>query len=342
MFKPASERTVTESEYRKKIRGGFLRFGISFLDAATRGISPHDLILIGAPTGVGKTELCVQIALANVEDGRRVHFIALEADKDEIERRLLYALITKQFYDDKDRPTLSAKLNMADWMKGTYEGVTKLEEYETIAADYLSKTLKNLYTFYKSESFGIKELRETIYSVAKKTDLIIIDHVHYFDWDDDNDNRAIKEIAKAAREVSQVSQRPIILVAHLRKRDRYNKDMAPGVDEFHGSSDLTKIATKVITVSKAPKEDLIDDQGCDPTFFRICKNRMDGSVTRYIARMLFDYKTRTYHEKIRISELGESFQELSIYPYWAKDLRDNSIKKLDQPRKANPFGGAYD
>lgn len=336
MFKSGDHRLAADKKWRESIYGKFLRFGISYLDVATRGIAPNDLILLGAPTGVGKTELCVQVALANIEDGRRVHFIALEADQGEIERRLLWALITKQFFDDTNRPNLALRLNMADWLKGEFVG-TKIEEYEKIGIDYLSKALKNLFSFYKLKEFGVDELRQNVFAVADETDLVIIDHVHYFDWDDDNDNRAIKIIAKAARNISLLSRKPIILVAHLRKRDRNNRDMAPGVDEFHGSSDLTKIATKVITVARAPKHDLIDDQGKEPTFFRICKSRIDGSITRYVARMLFDYKTKTYDTKFRLSENGEEFTEVQEYPFWAKDFRDTSIKRLDPPKARVPF-----
>lgn len=338
MYKSGAERvSSSESSLRQRLRGKFLKFGISFLDAATRGISPNDLILLGAPTGIGKTELCVQIALANIEDGKRVHFIALEADQDEIERRLLYALIVRQFFDDPNRPKLDGRINMADWMKGTFD--LDLAGYEKIAVEYLSKTLKDLFTFYKTDTFDTNDLiREVMSAAVDDTDLIIIDHVHFFDWEQDNDNRAIKEIAKTARKVSQISGKPILLVAHLRKRDRHNKELVPGVDEFHGSSDLTKIATKVITLAKGPK----DSAGKDVTYFRICKNRIDGSITRYVGRLLFNFKTRQYDEKIKLSEVGDEFKELLEYPWWAREIRDNAGSGLGGPvlrvPAAKPFG----
>lgn len=321
MFKRSSDRLEDERAYRKKLKGRFLRFGISFLDEATRGISPNDLMLLGAPTGVGKTELCVHIALANIEDGKRVHFIALEADFEEIERRLLYALIARQFYDDPNRPRLLIKLNMSSWMRGDYEEA--LSGYEELAKKYLSSALNGLFTFYKADKFNTDDLIHSVMGAASETDLVIVDHIHYFDWETD-DNRAIKEIAKTARQVSIHSGKPILLVAHLRKRDRHNKELVPGIDEFHGSSDLSKIATKVITIAKGPR----DPSGKSVTFMRICKNRLDGSVTGYVARMLFDFKTKTYDRKIKLSEVGNEFKELVEYPWWAEEIRDDSGPRM--------------
>jgi replicative DNA helicase len=55
-------------------------FGVTYLDAALKGICPNDLILIGATSGAGKTELCAQIARINAKLGKRVNYIALEAE----------------------------------------------------------------------------------------------------------------------------------------------------------------------------------------------------------------------------------------------------------------------
>ena len=63
-------------------------FGIKYLDAALHGIKPNDLILIGASSGAGKTELCTHIAKTNAKLGKRVRYIALEAEKNEIETTL--------------------------------------------------------------------------------------------------------------------------------------------------------------------------------------------------------------------------------------------------------------
>ncbi len=319
MFEKASDRIAEEKAIRTQMAGlEPLKFGVSFLDSATRGIFPSDLILLGAPTGIGKTELCVNIAMANLEAGKRVHFIALEADRCEIERRIFYSFLAKCFFYDKSRPQLSGHLNMADWMLGKFRG--QLDRYEQAVEEILSTGLSQLFTFYKAKQFTHEDLIYNIGTVAHETDLIIVDHVHFFDWDESDDNRAIKQIAKTARDIVLEMGKPMVLVAHLRKRDRGNKDLCPGVDEFHGSSDLTKIATKAITIASGG----IDETGSGVTFMRVCKNRLDGSTARYMAKMKFNFQRRAYEEKFKLSWPGEKFDEITDYPFWAREFREPS------------------
>lgn len=319
MFKSAGKSATTEIEARKKNQGRLLRFGIEFLDDALKGIFHDDLILLGAPSGMGKTQLCCNIALANMQDGKKIYYIALEAGEFEIERRLKFPLVMDRYFGDENRPKLDRRITYSDWLMGTY--VDELEAYEKSAAEYFESAFRDLFLFYKQSRFGISELTEAVLSCSDEADLIIVDHVHYFDLDDDNENRAMREIAKTVRTLALEEQRPIILVAHLRKRDRANEELCAGLDEFHGSSDLYKIATRVITI--APGRPTPD--GLYETFFRIPKNRIDGGVTRYLAREFFNpkkggYETGRYQigwaEQKRSTGFGEI--DRAQYPEWAR------------------------
>lgn len=118
MFKPASLSAFVEYEERKNMLDRQLRFGVDYLDDSLRGILPDDLILLGASSGAGKTQLCCNIAYANLEDGKTVHYIALEASRFEIERRLKYPMVFERFISDQHRPRLSRQLNYPDWLLG--------------------------------------------------------------------------------------------------------------------------------------------------------------------------------------------------------------------------------
>lgn len=306
MFESSADRLEREYAERLDLQDRLLPFGIAFLDDALLGILPDDLVLVGAPSGIGKTQFCVGLALANVAKEKRVHFFALEAGENEIERRLKFQLIADSFYADKDRPRLGRPLFYDEWAIGRYADV--LGPYEEWASNYCRSAFKNLHTFYKSEDFTADRLIEFVNMVASKTDLIIVDHVHYFDWDDRDDNRALKDIAKAARSLSLHTKKPIVLVAHLRKRDRQNAELAAGLDEFHGSSDLTKIATKVISIgSGGPAAG-----GGYLTYMRTAKNRHFGAATRYLAQVVFDEKRGSYGQEYKIGWANASkFGELA-------------------------------
>lgn len=317
MFNPSSLRISGEMDRRRKSQGERLTFGVDFLDDALRGILRDDLILIGAPSGMGKTQLCCNIANANLFNGKKIHYIALEASEDEIERRLLFPLVMERFIGDSNRPNIH--VTFPEWLIGDH--LDSLMEYELSAAKYFQDAYKNLFMFYKQERFGLSELIQSVLIAAQDTDLIMIDHVHYFDFDDDNENKAVREIAKTVRQLAIDEKVPIILVAHLRKRDRYNEDLCSGLEEFHGSSDLYKIATKVITMAPgAPVGDSTFE-----TFFRVPKNRIDGGVTRYLAKEFYNHKLGTYEKnKYRLGQAHQKrtkpFEEIerSARPSWAK------------------------
>lgn len=329
-FKSSGGSGKLEHEARKNAPKEIMRFGISFLDDANRGIFQDDVVLIGAPSGVGKTQLCCNIANANLQDGKRIHYIALEAGEFEIERRLKFPLVLERFLADPDRPRLGRSVTYASWLAGDF--LDALEKYELDATAYFQEAYRDLFLLYKQEKFGVEELVDSVLTCSDETDLIIIDHVHYFDFDDDNENRAIKSIAKTVRTLALQEKRPIVLVAHLRKRDKANEDLVAGQEEFHGSSDLFKIATKVVTFS--PGRSTAD--GLFETFFRIPKNRNDGSPSRFIGREFFNPKKGEY-EKGKY-QLGWAEQKRSAgfaeidpaqYPEWAR-LRGGMLSAGDE------------
>ncbi len=328
MFRRSSSNSKPEWQQRQKHDGAQLPFGVSYLDDALRGIYKDDLILVGAGSGVGKTQFCCNVALANVEAGYRVHYIALEASEFEIERRLKYPLIMNNFYSDPTRPRLGYTLNYPDWYSGKYATILKIYE-DKVAQDYEDK-FQNLHTYYKFGNFGIDQLIEAVCTCASESDLIIIDHVHYFDFDDDNEHRAIREIAKTVRTLALEKRKPIILVAHLRKSDKFNQDLVAGLEEFHGSSDLYKIATKVITIAPGRTT----PAGNYETFFRIPKNRFDGGVTRYVAREVFSprdgrYEKGKYELTWSDQKKSDGFEMLdtSLYPSWARKRPANEFSE---------------
>lgn len=314
-FLVAQSSAFDEVQARMRNRHRLLTFGVDYLDDAMYGIMPNDLVLLGARSGAGKTQFCCNVAMANANAGKHVHYIALEAEHWEIERRIKYQYVAEEFFKDPDRPDID--LRFSRWMMGDL--VEKLGFYEAAAAKRMEK-LTNLHIYYKHGDFGLKDMTKLVTEVSEETDLIIVDHVHYFDFDDENENHAMKQIAKTARMLTLEQGKPMILVSHLRKRDRFADDMVPGLEEFHGSSDLYKIATKAITLAPGAW----GSKGKFETFFRIVKDRWDGSVTRYIASCNYIQREGRYEKGYRIGaaeqKRGQEFAELdqSSRPSWTK------------------------
>jgi hypothetical protein len=110
----------------------------------------------------------------------------------------------------------------------------------------------------------------------------------------------------------------------LRKSDKFSNDKCPGLEEFHGSSDLFKIATKALTL--APGDNYTND-GKAETYMRIVKDRYDGSLERHLGALLFDVRKGSYEKGYQLGSAkqkrGEAFNSYAQndLPDWADGAR---------------------
>lgn len=337
MLRQAITNNSAERETRIRLGQDKLVFGIKYLDDCLRGIHHSDLVLIGARSGAGKTQLATLIAEANVKAGKRVDLFALEASEHEIEQRIKYRIFSSAFFADHARPR-DINLNFPEWLEHGYGLI--LERYETEAFEKFRDGYAGLFIYNRGSAFDVQTLVQACASVEDRTDLIIIDHAHYFDFEDDNENRALKKIAQTVRHISLDMNKPIVLIGHIRKSDRNSTDAAPGMEEFHGSSDLFKIATKIVTVASGNE---VRD-GTYETFFRTPKNRIDGTSQSYLGQCFFDPRIGKYADGYLLGKAdqkrGSVFEELPIHarPRWssAPAPSDRSNHHANTPRTSVP------
>jgi hypothetical protein len=310
---------------RKEIRDKAFPFGINFIDKATYGIFPHDLILITAKTGAGKTEIASQIVQNVLEQGRRVAFFALEAYAGEIMSRLKFKKLANAFYQLKFSQDRSVRPNYARWVAGRQYDLFKNWEPE-IDQEMLRLT-ENLYMSYREGSFSPADFCEFTTHIAPEVDLIVLDHIHFFDFDTDNENKAMKETMGKIRDLSMIIGKPIVLVAHIRKGDKKSSGIIPTLDDIHGSSDISKIATKAIALASAANQYTQKDPHLHPTFIRVIKNRLDGSVCRYAAVVDFDISRNTYETNFILGTISYDDTEFlpleGRWPQWALEETKN-------------------
>jgi hypothetical protein len=318
-FHPMPARVAGERERRAFAAARAMNFQLRFLDDCIRAILPHDLIILGAPTGLGKTEMALAIAIASAMAERRVAYFALEAEPDELERRTKYAWMSRVAH--QRGLTKYGDLNYTDWLLGRCDDIIT-RELDFEANQWMLEKLGGLRTFYRGRHFDAGNLAQAIDVVFEHVDLIVIDHLHYVDADDDQDeHRALGDTVKRIRDVSLRIGKPIILVAHLRKRDQRMKQIVPSLDDFHGSSNIAKIATHAILIERAhsiesPKWYL------SPTFMVVDKDRRAGR-SGLVALTWFDKRTKTYADEYTLGRLikgGTEWEQLkpADQPSWAR------------------------
>lgn len=297
-------------------------WGLSFLDDCLGGVYPDDLIVIGAGTGVGKTELAFQTALAGVDSGLDpVVLYALEAEFGEVSSRLAFKELAKR--------VKNKRMDFAGWWRGAWKQETR-EHWDEVQAA-LEPRLSKLHTLYKSGEFGNAELVKQLEGVANTAKMVVLDHVHVIDHDDRRELAGQTKTMRILRDFALVSHIPVVAISHVRKKSQYERNrIMPTRDDLHGSSNLSKPATGIIMVAR-------DWQGgrpephLSPTFIKVDKDRR-GRETPFVARMYYDMSAGVYLPDYRLGTIQWRDRQLQWepvpprkLPYWA--VREVSRKK---------------
>jgi len=293
------------------------KYGIKYLDDYLKGILERDLVLIGAESGVGKSELAYQIAFMNSEK-LRVHLFALESDEDEPILRKIYKLAAYKYYTDRrySESVPYKEFNYRNFITNEVD----MQEYEDHAIEILENKIINLNIWYKKDCKDINEFTKKIISIKDECDLIVLDHVDYLDLDDgSNENRQMTEIMKQIRNLNDVYGLPIVVISHLRKKSN-RKQILPDKDDFFGSSNKHKQVKTVILLSKDHEKENYKDFKYG-TFCKVDKCRVGGSNS-LVGRLIFDAKENTYLDRYGLCKeinFGEEVVDIpeNEYPVWA-------------------------
>lgn len=287
-------------------------YGIKFLDDALEGFSNSEVIIIASKTGRGKSQLCNIIAEHNARADRKVLYLALEAEDKEIGRRIKFRNLCKRYFlENNDRYPISYN----KWRLGRAEEYFR--NYNQQVEDDFKDWGDNLFIKYKNSTFTKNDI-ETIFMSYGDFDLIILDHIHYVDITEDNENRGLKAIITVTRDMNLQYKVPIILVSHLRKSDRKNSGLIPDEEDIMGSSDIAKIATTIIMMN--PSYECVDGQEhLLNTYFRVAKARTGSQALPYIAQLVFNSKFQEYNDKYQLGAyeyFNKKFEIAKVLPNW--------------------------
>lgn len=314
MFRNLDDLVIDAEALRKP---AVLKYGITYLDRATGGIRNTDLVVIGGRTGAGKSELASIIAENNCELGKNVYLFSLEAEKGEAYNRILFRNYARLLWQKEQQYT-----NYRDFIQNKIRNFNCLNEAEQVVIN----KCQSLTIFQREEEFTVKDFRDYAIMASKDADLIILDHLHHFDTETTDEYSELKKAVKMLRDMCLLLQKPIILIAHFRKADRKVLQVIPDLEEFHGSSEISKEATQVITL--APYEEAQQIENMYPTLMKVCKLRIDGAVSRYVGKHYFSSTNKTYTKEFTVNRLvdsGKDIEELEEhrYPFWSKVMQVN-------------------
>lgn len=315
----------------KSNKDGAVSFGINYLDDSLGGILPSDFVVVAGYTGGGKTEMCIHTALhvAKQNQSKEVFFFALEASKNEIYLRCLYKEITRLHFLDSEKN--KSEFNYQSWITG---GSDFLNKYLDTARSELRK-IKNLRVIYGGEFYTLEKFKIDMMGISSRdVSLVVVDHLHYFDIEGSNENSEIYKIVKEMRALFLEKEIPLVLVSHVRKKDSKTLSLTPSSDDLHGTSNIAKVSTKIITLAGAFDTLLIDSDGNLRstqlgkglgTFIKIAKNRLGQHAGGLYAFVKFNSLKNDYSKNYTlgttvVEDKKLVYKELSRMdiPFWAK------------------------
>jgi len=255
---------VAQREKFSMQKDNVCKFGISALDECLGGIVPTDLVVVAAPSGQGKSELLMNIAVENSKK-KTVLYYQLEMDNTAPINRMALKLANAKGADIS-----AAKFRVND-LTDTQREICN-EAYREVAkkADRL--------ILYNGDALTFEDFSRT-FSENSEVDLIVIDHLHYFSMDDgDNMSNTLGKVMRGIRSIVKRAKVPVVLASHLRKPAKPNEE--PTQHELFGSSNIAKEATNIILLYKHNEQ----------TVVKIEKSRDTGEQRKFVGA--FNQQTR--------------------------------------------------
>lgn len=319
-FKSSEERIVQEEALRMLDFDRIIPYGVSVLDSPLGGMMPTDCIIVGSESGRGKTSLCTSTALINARTSGGVFYFALEAEENEIEMRMKYSMIAQEYY----RTNWHQPIRYLDWRQGKLRHL--LRDIEGSQIQNFKEAVRGMKTLYRtSGEFTLDNLDQKLQEIQHDAKLVIIDHLHYIDVDDNKEeNRVYSKVIKRVRDLVLTYRIPIIVVCHLRKLEQGKaRTLVPSMADFHGTSNISKIATVAIMLAQA-EDQMASAPGLSPTYMRIVKSRLDGSLIKFTNLIEYNVRTNLFEPTYRVGKLvngGKEWEQITTnLPFWAETV----------------------
>lgn len=297
-----------------------IQFGISFLDDATLGIAQEELVIIGARTGTGKTEL-LNIIAEGAARHARVAFFSLESHDLEMEQRALFREILQRFdkLPPKQREEIisGGYLDYTAFARGAYNHQA-LREVVKDLEEFFDAKYENLKVLYRKNPTA-KTIENDILSMQGEIDLWILDHLHFLSYEGRDELDAVRQAMKLFYDLAAKQKAPLIIASHLRKDS--GGDGFPEISDLHGSSEISKRAVTTVLIDQLSRDKFYAGPNDIPTLFHIAKFRINGMIRRHYAVHQFNTVTRRYSDHyvlMKKDNNGDIVTDDSPKPRWAK------------------------
>lgn len=241
------------------------------LNTKTLGIRKGEIVTITAGSGIGKSQICREIAYHLIQQGLRIGYIALEESVERTALGLVGIAVNKPLH-------LSAG-EAKDYQK----------EFEAIAPSV------DLYDHWGSTDSDNLMNRIRYLVRGSECDFIVLDHISIVvsGIDEGDERRLIDNTMTRLRGLVEELKCGMVLVSHLKRPPQgkgHEEGATTSLAQLRGSAAIGQLSDIVIGAER-------DQQGDSPdtTTLRILKNRFTGE-TGVATRLLYTRETGRLRE----------------------------------------------
>lgn len=203
--------------------------GLSGIDSMTRGYQPGEITIIGAKSGVGKTSLLIQAAIANASQGVPVLLFSLEMTTQQVLRRILCAVSGVPYPRVRD-PRWATDVEMQLLTKAAVQ----IEKWPLHIVESAGITIEKITATARLSirRHGVK--------------LVGVDYVQIVNAPGKDERLRVAAISRGLTRLAKDEQVPVVVLSQLARPDRSNANRRPTMSDLRESSQLENDAHCIV------------------------------------------------------------------------------------------------
>ena len=207
--------------------------GVDSLDAMTRGMQPGEVTVVGARSGIGKSSLMTQAAVANCQFQVPVMIFSIEMSREQSIRRILAAISGVAFPRVRD-PRYANDVDM--------EALTRAGE--AIASWPLH--------IVDDSSISIEKLAARARLAIRRdgVKLVCVDYAQIVSASGRDERLRVAAVSRGMTRLAKDEGIPVMLLSQLARPDRSSPNRRPAMSDLRESSQLENDAHSIVLLHR--------------------------------------------------------------------------------------------
>jgi replicative DNA helicase len=213
-------------------------YGLGTLDEFTGGMRPGEVTVVGARSGVGKSSLMVQMAVANCRAGIPVHLFSLEMTREQALRRI-WSIVSGVPFKVIDNPT-RANASEVNAVNATAEMVSQWP-----------------LRIHDSGDMDIGQIVALARSSIRKygTRVVAVDYAQNVADEARDERSRVSNVSRKLTRMIKHERCALMLLSQLRKVDRESYSKPPHVGDLRETGQLENDAHLVLLLHRGWDDD---------------------------------------------------------------------------------------